>query len=331
MENFRGYHDQGVRWFVSSLALLLVGCEYRYARESLSSAQQEEDGSGEGVSSTGGEGGTTGTMTGDGPGTATGTTTDEATGADGTTYGMTTAGTTTDGMTTAGTTTDATTTDGTTTDGTTTGEELCGNGVVDVGEECDGDGWGDQCVDCELQWFYVFASSVAYQGNLGGVAGADEKCQKLAEAAKLKGTYLAWIADGTKKSSPALRFGFKPEDTREFKLVSGDTIASNWAALLANSPVIPIDVTEKKEPLDVTTGFRNAWSGISSNGVAIEGAKTCSFWTASKHNGRVGRIWRETTYGGTDCTDGAEWSDCYDFQCSFLARLYCFQVAPAGG
>jgi hypothetical protein len=36
MENFRGYHDQGVRWFVSSLVLIAAGCEYRYALDTIS-------------------------------------------------------------------------------------------------------------------------------------------------------------------------------------------------------------------------------------------------------------------------------------------------------
>ena len=41
----------------------------------------------------------------------------------------------------------------------------------------------------------VFVSSQTYDGNLGGLAGADAKCQGLADAAGLKGTFKALLLD----------------------------------------------------------------------------------------------------------------------------------------
>src|SRR5207248_2675590 len=41
----------------------------------------------------------------------------------------------------------------------------------------------------------VFVTSVMYDGNLGGLAGADAKCQARATAASLSGTYKAWLSD----------------------------------------------------------------------------------------------------------------------------------------
>ncbi len=43
----------------------------------------------------------------------------------------------------------------------------------------------------------VFISSVSYDGNFGGVAGADMKCNQLAVAAGLTGTYAAMLSDTT--------------------------------------------------------------------------------------------------------------------------------------
>ena len=53
---------------------------------------------------------------------------------------------------------------------------------------------------------YVFVTSETYTGNLGGVAGADDKCQALADQAGLPGVYMAWIADSVPASAPATRF-----------------------------------------------------------------------------------------------------------------------------
>src|SRR5215212_6677746 len=41
----------------------------------------------------------------------------------------------------------------------------------------------------------VFLSSITYDGNLGGLSGADAKCQGLAAVAGLPGIYKAWLSD----------------------------------------------------------------------------------------------------------------------------------------
>jgi hypothetical protein len=48
----------------------------------------------------------------------------------------------------------------------------------------------------------VFVTSTVYTGNLGGSAGADDKCQERADAAGLGGTFKAWLsATGTGNSA----------------------------------------------------------------------------------------------------------------------------------
>src|ERR1051326_3970478 len=49
---------------------------------------------------------------------------------------------------------------------------------------------GSQCV----AGFRVFVSSTTYDGNLGGFDGAAAKCQAVATAAGLGGTWAAWIS-----------------------------------------------------------------------------------------------------------------------------------------
>ena len=43
----------------------------------------------------------------------------------------------------------------------------------------------------------VFVTSIGYDGNLGGLAGADAKCMTRAAAGNLSGTYKAWLSSST--------------------------------------------------------------------------------------------------------------------------------------
>ena len=50
----------------------------------------------------------------------------------------------------------------------------------------------------------VFVTSTTYKGNLGGLAGADAKCQTRANAASLGGTWKAWLSDSTTSAASRL-------------------------------------------------------------------------------------------------------------------------------
>jgi hypothetical protein len=229
--------------------------------------------------------------------------------------------TTMEGMTTVEMTTDS---GDTSTDGTTGGEDLC---------ECKGAGWGDQCDACKIQWFYVFASSVAYPGNLGGLAGADEKCQKLATDAGRPGTFMAWIANDDENSGPVHRFPAMGFGTRPFKLVAKNDalVQSSWNDMLSKGELLrPIDTDELGEQIKTHLWV---WSNVSAGGYAL-GKNSCDSWSWKwsiesliDPMGAVGRIPRSP-----GCKAEEMWSHCYDSRlCASEARLYCFQVPPAGG
>src|SRR5262249_6546533 len=73
----------------------------------------------------------------------------------------------------------------------------CGYGQLDPGEECEPSGANDpectiRCMDAKK---IMFVSSQQFTGgSIGGIAGGDAKCQTLAEAAGLPGTFKAWLA-----------------------------------------------------------------------------------------------------------------------------------------
>ena len=61
---------------------------------------------------------------------------------------------------------------------------------------------------------------------LGGVAGADARCQNLADSAGLLGTFKAWISDDT--SDPLSTFN---HSTVPYIMVNGKVVAYNWTDL----------------------------------------------------------------------------------------------------
>ena len=87
----------------------------------------------------------------------------------------------------------------------------------------------------------VFILSDTSDGNLGGVAGADTRCQDAAGAAGLSGIFLAWIADSDPASAPASRF---VQAAVPYQNVLGQVIANNWADLTDGSLIREIDTDE---------------------------------------------------------------------------------------
>ena len=180
----------------------------------------------------------------------------------------------------------------------------------------------------------VFVTSERYTGNLGGVAGACEKCQKLAETAGLPGTYRAWLSDKT--SSPSTTF------TRwdgPYVLVDGTEVASKWEGLIGEFHSVPIKITETGQD----AGESLVWTNTSASGVPGPGPRSeeetwaggdprapirdgsCQNWTSSNGDlydgcygntiANIGIFWTMWVRGGT-----AQSADCDE-----MLRLYCFQ------
>ncbi len=172
-------------------------------------------------------------------------------------------------------------------------------------------------VTCEV-FKRVFVTSESYSGNLGGLDGADAKCQARADAANLPGTYRAWVSDST--GSPSTRF---TQSAIPYKLVDGTLIAGNWADLVDGALVTTITKTEFGGA-PPTTNFCGAgqvtvWTNTSANGTMTNASSSCSNWTG----GGGGSIW-----GFATRTDSG-WSQwCSGGACVgaiWVSPLYCFQ------
>lgn len=164
----------------------------------------------------------------------------------------------------------------------------------------------------------VFLSSELFDGDFGGALGADLECQRLADAAGLGGTYMAWLGDST--TSPNLRFS---RDGGPFVLLDGTEIATDWADLTDGTLASPITLTELGGAMPASypgiCGFDDAvWSGADAYGDAYD--NNCGNWTGSGSG----------SWGKAVFYDFAAWSwanTCTGGACDALwqAGLYCFE------
>ena len=157
---------------------------------------------------------------------------------------------------------------------------------------------------------YMFVSSAVYDGDLGGLAGADTECQSLATAAGLPGTYLAWLADGT--ASPATRFVQNPDPYR--RVDASGVIANGWADL-TDTLISPVTVTELGVSLTAADLPRNVWTNVAADGTERTPGRDCLGWTSSS-SGDIGVI-------GNFLSGGLSWTEHDVRTCDQSLRLYC--------
>lgn len=189
----------------------------------------------------------------------------------------------------------------------------CGDGHVWAGmEDCD-DGDEDDADECSNACEaprVMFVTDADFKGNLGGLTGADEKCQQAAAAvpALQSKTFKAWLSDDT--GSPSTRF-----DTTfggRYVLVDDTTVATGWADLTDGTLAHAIDLTETGMMVGSGT-----WTNTKPDGTAI-GAEHCTNWS-------FGMIGQKGAYGDTTATD-TTWTDLGDSNsCSAAFPLYCVE------
>lgn len=135
----------------------------------------------------------------------------------------------------------------------------CGNGQLDPGEECEPAVEEDpECLaSCLDGRKLIFVTSVHYKGGeIGGVQGADEKCQALAESAGRAGIFRAWLASSA-EDAPAVRFIWHD---LPYVDAAGVVLAGGWEDVdrppLLNEHALPAQ--ESSIPCGST--LHNAWS-----------------------------------------------------------------------
>ena len=152
----------------------------------------------------------------------------------------------------------------------------------------------------------VFLSTVSYNGNLGGLAGADTKCQTLADAVPLGGTFKAWLSDGTTSAASRLT-----QFSSHYVMINGVRIANSWADLTDGNIANRITMAESGVTLAGAV-----WTNTSTSG-GITGTRHCTNWT-------IGTSAVQGEQGTTAYADYSWTADTYN-NCNQSKRLYCFE------
>jgi hypothetical protein len=118
--------------------------------------------------------------------------------------------------------------------------------------------------------------------EIGGVAGADAKCQQSAQAAGLMGTYRAWIATTT--YSPA---GSWPRPTVPYVNRAGAIVANGWSDLVSGNLVHAVGLTEFGQVVDSSSQSAYYWTGANSAGFGT--GNDCAGWTTVGGSADIGR------------------------------------------
>jgi cysteine-rich repeat protein len=196
----------------------------------------------------------------------------------------------------------------------TTGPALpvCGDGAVEGEETCD-DGNaspGDGCQECAKDSI-VFITSEVYQGfALGGLYGADQRCQSLAAKAGLERflTYKAWLSTPTMSAADRLL-----HSRGRYVLVNGLVVAQNWDALTSGTLENSIMVDEKS-----MTQNALVWTGTLVSGQPALGSEFCEDWDDDSGLLKLGGA-------GLSASTDATWSFFEHNACLSEAPLYCVE------
>lgn len=215
-------------------------------------------------------------------------------------------------------------------DGVKNGTELdvdcagsCGVMTCSAGQTCDDNtqcksqlcAGTNVCVDPKR----VFITTATFTGaQIGGLIGADAKCQQAATAAGLTGMYKAWLSDIT--GSPSTRF------TRSlvapYIRPDGFQIAQNWDDLTDGTLGGPINRTANNQPGAgaPVCDTNPTWvvTNTQPNGTISSDTLSCNNWTSNTGGSAWGRMIDATSSWTSNCSGGTDF-------CNKAAPFYCFE------
>jgi hypothetical protein len=198
-------------------------------------------------------------------------------------------------------TSDATTsTDGQTTtsssdeiDPTTGAAPVCGNGIIEPGEDCDDATTFCNAACIKSRFVFVTSGDPALQaGAIDGLIGADYQCRHRAAVMNFPNAerYRAWISTSTVDARDRVE-----HHAGRYILVNGLIVAENWDEFASDSHQNPINVTEQSQTL-----IEQVWTGTQPDGTRVPAQTHCQDWTSSSAS--------EKGYAGDSTFTDASWT-----------------------
>jgi hypothetical protein len=155
----------------------------------------------------------------------------------------------------------------------------------------------------------MFVTSSTYTGNLGGLDGADAKCNALAEEAELPGTYKAWLSTTTVNAKDRIA-----DSTLGFQRVDGEMIAANLSDLIDWEILNPIS----RDEYDATV-TTSVWTGTNESGNKIS-TSTCQDWTYE-----LSDLGGGSACGNSGASDFRWTFSIASYTCGTMRPFYCIQ------
>ncbi|MBL4634920.1 MAG: hypothetical protein JKY56_13695 [Kofleriaceae bacterium] len=183
----------------------------------------------------------------------------------------------------------------------------------------------DATPNTTMSFFVTSVGNGAQGGNLGGLSGADAKCQGLADNAGAGGrTWHAYLSTDNPAVNAKDRIGSGPWFNQQGAMVASN-LTSLHQGVVGSLLLTELGELVPNEPLD-----HDILTGSDSSGNLMSG-KTCADWTDSTDNsgGQVGHA-----DIAMEDLGGESWNSQHDPQCSETAlkstagtgRTYCFAI-----
>lgn len=158
----------------------------------------------------------------------------------------------------------------------------------------------------------VFFTSNHYYADLGGLSGADAKCQTSADNANLGGNWVAWLSDSNTDANQRIT-----HTTGKYNLLDGTLIANGWIDLTDGNLLSPIDVNEFG---DKRTDQSSVWTASNLRGEKNHSADPSNFCSD------FSKIDESYVWPGNNFFADVGWTaHHYNYQCNGYYPLYCFE------
>lgn len=185
--------------------------------------------------------------------------------------------------------------------------------ATDGGGDADATARDATAADASAPGRTVFVTRETFSGDVGGLDGGDDKCQRVAVDAGLEGTFRAWLGDS--RNGTLERFVL---DAGPLRLTNGTLVAASTLDLAARGPQSAIVVDQRGEMVTLGGGCGDgglvAWTGTLPDGGSA-GSLDCARWRsgAAPGTGNAGLV------GGPAGT----WTMACVRGCQTAAALYC--------